>query len=302
MNIYPFSSQTPRGPTTLPTYLNIMPPKAKPAGPVNPTWEEMEEKRKEMVASLQALSEAMKTCAHILEDYVSHSPENILDTHEKKRKADEDAEGAGKGKRAKKEKKIKDPNEPKRPPSAYLAYQNAVREEVKKSQPDISYNALIGMIGEKWKAMTDEEKKPYQDRYEELAGEWKAKQRVYTDGKAAATAADKAAAAKPLETASTVAGSDSSDSDDSESEKTDNDDDDDSDDSEDDSNDEVAVPAPAPPAPAKKGKKAAAAATPAAAPSTPSKVAPVKEKKTKEKKAKTASPEKAKKPKSKKTA
>lgn len=160
----------------------------------------------QMVASLQALSEAMKTCAHILEDYVSHSPENILDTHEKKRKADEDAEGAGKGKRAKKEKKIKDPNEPKRPPSAYLAYQNAVREEVKKSQPDISYNALIGMIGEKWKAMTDEEKKvsseqafmrgelaivdvdpdswssqPYQDRYEELAGEWKAKQRVYTD-------------------------------------------------------------------------------------------------------------------------
>ncbi|KAG7580114.1 hypothetical protein FFLO_00085 [Filobasidium floriforme] len=283
-----------------------MPPKAKPAGPVNPTWEEMEEKRKEMVASLQALSEAMKTCAHILEDYVSHSPENILDTHEKKRKADEDAEGAGKGKRAKKEKKIKDPNEPKRPPSAYLAYQNAVREEVKKSQPDISYNALIGMIGEKWKAMTDEEKKPYQDRYEELAGEWKAKQRVYTDVSALRQAADKAAAAKPLETASTVAGSDSSDSDDSESEKTDNDDDDDSDDSEADSNDEIAVPAPAPPpapaAPAaKKGKKDTAAATPAAAPSTPSKAAPVKEKKTKEKKAK-ASPEKAKKPKSKKTA
>jgi hypothetical protein len=112
-----------------------------------------------MVQTLQALADVMETCTHALKDYVSHSPENIADTYEKKRKAEQDAEGAGKGKRAKKEKKIKDPNEPKRPPSAYLAYQNAVRDDLKKAQPDIPYAALIGQIGEKWKSMTDEEKK-----------------------------------------------------------------------------------------------------------------------------------------------
>ena len=129
-----------------------------------------------MVKSLQALSEAMKTCAHILEDYVSLSPENIADTNEKKRKAEQDAadaaEGNGKaGKRAKKEKKIKDPNEPKRPPSAYLAYQNAVREDLKKAQPDMPYAALMGQIAEKWKLMTAEEKQvSFENRIPPFAG------------------------------------------------------------------------------------------------------------------------------------
>lgn len=106
----------------------------------------------------------MKTCASILEDYVSYSPENITDTYEKKRKADQEASGAKDGKRPKKEKKIKDPNEPKRPPSAYLAYQNAVREDLKKAQPDIPYAALMGQIAEKWKSMTAEEKQVRQEK------------------------------------------------------------------------------------------------------------------------------------------
>lgn len=107
-----------------------------------------------MVKSLQSLSEAMQTCASIIQDYVSYSPENITDTHEKKRKADAELNG-----KAKKVKKVKDPNEPKRPPSAYLAYQNSVREELKKASPDISNAALMGMISEKWKAMTPDERK-----------------------------------------------------------------------------------------------------------------------------------------------
>jgi len=46
LNIYSFDNRHPvldKSPNS-----NIMPPKAKPAGPVNPTWEEMEEKRKEV--------------------------------------------------------------------------------------------------------------------------------------------------------------------------------------------------------------------------------------------------------------
>jgi hypothetical protein len=107
-----------------------------------------------MVKSLQSLSEVMQSCASIIQNYVSYSPENITDTHEKKRKADAELNG-----KAKKVKKVKDPNEPKRPPSAYLAYQNSVREELKKASPDISNAALMGMISEKWKAMTPDERK-----------------------------------------------------------------------------------------------------------------------------------------------
>jgi hypothetical protein len=68
--------------------------------------------------------------------------------------------GAKRGRKPNKEKKVKDPNAPKRPPSAYLIFQNEVREEMRSKLPaDASYKDVIAAIAARWKEMTAEEKK-----------------------------------------------------------------------------------------------------------------------------------------------
>jgi len=59
----------------------------------------------------------------------------------------------------KKEKKIKDPNAPKRPASAYLIFQNKIREKVKAENPDSTYQEIVSKIADIWKEMGEEEKK-----------------------------------------------------------------------------------------------------------------------------------------------
>ncbi|GAA6057559.1 hypothetical protein JCM3770_000258 [Rhodotorula araucariae] len=78
---------------------------------------------------------------------------------------DDDDEVDGKKRRRgpNKEKKVKDPNAPKRPASAYLEYQNSVREEYRQQFPDMSYPEVLKKIGSTWQQMSDAEKKPWQD-------------------------------------------------------------------------------------------------------------------------------------------
>ncbi|ERM98632.1 hypothetical protein AMTRI_Chr05g57150 [Amborella trichopoda] len=63
---------------------------------------------------------------------------------------------------AKKSKREKDPNQPKRPPSAFLLFMDAFRVTFKKENPDTKGIAVVGKAGgEKWKSMTDQEKASY---------------------------------------------------------------------------------------------------------------------------------------------
>ncbi|CAA7391064.1 unnamed protein product [Spirodela intermedia] len=76
------------------------------------------------------------------------------------------------GKR-KKEKKVKYSSKPKRPPTAFFLFMDDFRKTFKSANPDcksVSFVAKEG--GEKWKSMTDEEKKPYVDRAAELKVEY----------------------------------------------------------------------------------------------------------------------------------
>ena len=69
------------------------------------------------------------------------------------------ANGKGvKRKREKKEKKVRDPDAPKRPPSAYLLYQNEVRKAMQAKYPDLAYKEVLGKIAESWGAMTEQDK------------------------------------------------------------------------------------------------------------------------------------------------
>ncbi|XP_020082021.1 HMG1/2-like protein [Ananas comosus] len=75
-----------------------------------------------------------------------------------KRKADDEGKKAVKrGKKA-----GKDPNRPKRPPSAFFVFMEEFRKQYKEKNPK---NKLVSVVskagGDKWKSMSDSEKAPY---------------------------------------------------------------------------------------------------------------------------------------------
>uniref|UniRef100_A0A5B7B9X8 Putative high mobility group B protein 7-like n=1 Tax=Davidia involucrata TaxID=16924 RepID=A0A5B7B9X8_DAVIN len=73
----------------------------------------------------------------------------------------------------KKEKKAKDGNMPKRPQTAFFLFMDEFRKVFKEANPDCkSVSTVAKEAGEKWKSMTDEEKKCYQDRAAELKAEY----------------------------------------------------------------------------------------------------------------------------------
>jgi len=60
-------------------------------------------------------------------------------------------------------KKKKDPDAPKRPKTAYLCYAVAVRSQVQKDNPEMKFVDITRKISEQWKALTADERKPYDD-------------------------------------------------------------------------------------------------------------------------------------------
>jgi len=58
----------------------------------------------------------------------------------------------------------KDPNAPKRPANAYMFYQAEVRDAVKKEHTTKKVTEIAKLIGGKWRGLSAEEKKPYEDK------------------------------------------------------------------------------------------------------------------------------------------
>ncbi|KAK1298695.1 FACT complex subunit SSRP1 [Acorus calamus] len=76
----------------------------------------------------------------------------------KRRPKDGDEDGSKK----KKPKKKKDPNAPKRAMSAFMMFSNSERENLKKTNPGLSFTDVGRALGEKWKKMTASEKEPFE--------------------------------------------------------------------------------------------------------------------------------------------
>lgn len=157
-----------------------------------PSWEEMEAKRIEvsahhlllqrlrcssfnaqMIQSLREVSSAMTRCVQVIEEYTSLSPVHLskpdllqpltaggpLAVALASGLADAGVGSTGKKERKKKEKKIRDPNAPKRPPSAYILFQNEVRDDIRTSNPGMPYKDVLQIISQRWKELPDSEKK-----------------------------------------------------------------------------------------------------------------------------------------------
>jgi len=59
-------------------------------------------------------------------------------------------------------KKKKDPNAPKRGLSAYMFFANEQRENVRSENPGIAFGQVGKVLGERWKALSDKQRAPYE--------------------------------------------------------------------------------------------------------------------------------------------
>ncbi|KAF9696867.1 hypothetical protein EKO04_004613 [Ascochyta lentis] len=82
--------------------------------------------------------------------------------------------GKGRATKADSGKKKKDPNAPKRGLSAYMFFANEQRDKVREDNPGIKFGDVGKMLGEKWKALSEKQRTPYEakaaadkKRYEE---------------------------------------------------------------------------------------------------------------------------------------
>ncbi|GKZ18797.1 non-histone chromosomal protein 6 [Aspergillus brasiliensis] len=62
------------------------------------------------------------------------------------------------------ERRKKDPNAPKRGLSAYMFFANENREKVREENPGISFGQVGKMLGERWKALKDADRRPYEEK------------------------------------------------------------------------------------------------------------------------------------------
>ena len=114
----------------------------------------------QMIGTFNELANVMRRCVALIDDYTNTTPSTLAaaSSHADIVKALGAVEEKKVG-RPKKEKKIKDPNAPKRPPSAYILYQNEVRDEIRKAHPEMPYKDVLALISTRWKALPDAQRK-----------------------------------------------------------------------------------------------------------------------------------------------
>ncbi|EFJ13591.1 hypothetical protein SELMODRAFT_18312, partial [Selaginella moellendorffii] len=74
----------------------------------------------------------------------------------------------------KKEKKAsKDPNLPKRPPTAFFVFLESFRQQYKEDHPDVKGVAAVGKAaGDKWSKMSESEKAVYVNKAAQLRADY----------------------------------------------------------------------------------------------------------------------------------
>ena len=66
----------------------------------------------------------------------------------------------------------KDPNAPKRPPTAFFLYAKTRRPAIKEAQPDMNIVDIAKILGEEWRNLESEQKSKYTKQALELKKEY----------------------------------------------------------------------------------------------------------------------------------
>ncbi len=69
-------------------------------------------------------------------------------------------------------KKKKDPNAPKKPKSAYFVFAETRRDALRAQYPEDRVSDTAKRTGEEWRGMTEEQKRPFQLKAQELKQEY----------------------------------------------------------------------------------------------------------------------------------
>lgn len=70
---------------------------------------------------------------------------------------------------------------PKKAKNAYMFFANDKREEVKQANPDLKMKEVLSKLGEMWREMSAEEKKPYEDKAAEDKERYNKEKEEYGD-------------------------------------------------------------------------------------------------------------------------
>ncbi|KAG2686012.1 hypothetical protein I3760_10G155100 [Carya illinoinensis] len=74
----------------------------------------------------------------------------------------------------------KDPNKPKRPPSAFFVFLEEFRKEFKKEHPDVKAVSAVGKAGgQRWKSLSDAEKAPFEAKAAKRKSDYEKLMKVY---------------------------------------------------------------------------------------------------------------------------
>uniref|UniRef100_A0A3B4TNT3 High mobility group protein B2 n=1 Tax=Seriola dumerili TaxID=41447 RepID=A0A3B4TNT3_SERDU len=133
---------------------------------------------------------------------------------------------------AKKGKKKKDPNAPKRPPSAFFVFCSDHRPRIKEENPGISIGDIAKKLGELWATQSSKDKAPYEAKAAKLKEKYEKDVAAYRarGGSGKSDAGKKSGPGRPAAKKAEPADDDDDDDDDDEDEEEDDDDDDDDDD------------------------------------------------------------------------
>ncbi|KAL1892687.1 Non-histone chromosomal protein 6 [Ceratocystis pirilliformis] len=74
------------------------------------------------------------------------------------------ASTAKRGTKVEKTRRKKDPNAPKRGLSAYMFFANEQRDNVREENPGISFGQVGKLLGERWKALNEKQRIPYESK------------------------------------------------------------------------------------------------------------------------------------------
>ncbi|KAI8990876.1 high mobility group box domain-containing protein [Mycotypha africana] len=78
--------------------------------------------------------------------------------------------------------KKKDPNAPKRNLSSYMLFSQSIRPQIVRENPELSAIDTARLIGEKWNALSDKEKKPFVEKAAQEKARFDNEMKLYNDG------------------------------------------------------------------------------------------------------------------------
>jgi hypothetical protein len=82
----------------------------------------------------------------------------------------------GEGKR---KREPKDPNAPKKPLTGYMTFCQEERENIKSENPEMKAKEIMSELGNRWKSLSEAEKKKYNDQYKAAKAKYDEEMKKY---------------------------------------------------------------------------------------------------------------------------